>query len=128
MDDESQAVLGSTTLAEYVNLDSDLATTETIDRNWRDNLLAKAAGDIASDTLSEEEDGEEATDPAGPAVPSANQLAGYFREGVAFSLEHDNPELFDLMTKATSLIEQQKWQSIKSAKQTSIKDFMLISI
>ena len=124
LDDESQAVLGYTTLAEYVNLDSDLATTETIDPNWRDNLLAKAAGDIASDTLSEEEDGEEATDPAGPAVPSANQLAGYFREGVAFSLEHDNPELFDLMTKATSLIEQQKWQSIKSAQQTSIKDFI----
>ena len=63
LDDDSQAILGSTTLAEYVNMDSDLATTETIDPNWRDNLLAKAAGDIASDTLSEEEDGEEATDP-----------------------------------------------------------------
>ena len=73
LDDESQAVLGSTTLAEYVNLDSDLATTKTIDPNWRDNLLAQSAGDIASDTLSEEEDEEEATDPAGPAVPSANQ-------------------------------------------------------
>ena len=92
-------------------------------------MLAKAAGDIASDTLIEEEDKEEATDPAGPFVPSANQLAGYFREGVAFSLEHDNPELFDLMTKATSLIEQQKWQSIKSAEQTSIiSTHMLISI
>ena len=105
---------------EYANFDADLATYETVEKDWEDKLLDRVIARHQGSTISSDE--EDIDDGSGPTpIVSAVMAVGYLDQLRDFALAHQNPELLEYISKSKAIVEYSMCK--KLVKQTKLTDY-----
>ena len=110
------------TWQEYANCDADLATTNTIEDDWEENLLLRAKqGD--SQESDEDYDDDDVTDDTPAPIVSVRTAASYLCQLREFAIAHSKPDLLELLNKSQTLVEDTMRNQVQQAKQTKLTEF-----
>ena len=116
LNSETEALLTSANLTweEYTNFDQELATCQTLEKDWEENLIATLREEQSLDE--DDIESEEATESA--PVLGVKTASIYLSELRDFAIAQDSPELLNLITKSQNIVEEKLYNKAKQAKIT----------
>lgn len=110
---------------EYVDADVNVATSNTTDDKWEQNLIAVARGDQPQDT-DQDTDDDDATDDEtalAPTVVSHRTALDYLTALQTYALHHGDSDLADNFSKAKDRVERRRMLLVPTMRQRTMSDF-----
>ena len=114
--------------SDFVAIDDDLCTYETLGNDWEEVLLSKAKDDGSELDAAEDEDEEETDDRADndpePVITCYKDAIKSLQDIQSFVMTRsDGAELLGLLTKAESVMERKLYQQASTSRQATLDEF-----